>query len=85
MVMCNASIYLFSNVGLKNPKGIDVMFGDMFWISMNTVYGMDKFGRGINVTLVEQSGNIDAITVNHPLKYPMGEFMRARIYDVIRH
>ena len=60
-------------IGLKNPFNLDVFLKDMYYINENSLFQMDKFGRGINMTA--ESGLIlpHSVKIYHKQKYPDGK------------
>uniref|UniRef100_X1Z8P5 EGF-like domain-containing protein n=2 Tax=Capitella teleta TaxID=283909 RepID=X1Z8P5_CAPTE len=57
--------------GLDSPFSMDVLGNNMFWVSLNRgeVAAMDKFGRGVNRSLVAGLVMPKAIKIYQPMKY----------------
>ena len=72
--------------GIVNPFGIDVLFNDLYWISLGndqlaTVYKMDKYLRGVNVSIA--SGfqiRPEDVGVYHSAKYPLRKLIAVGYY-----
>lgn len=66
-------IYWHLLIGIINPISVDVFESTVYWASQQTgkLMTMDKFGRGVNVTL--QAGLLlpSSLKIFHPLRHNM--------------
>ncbi|XP_014788251.1 low-density lipoprotein receptor-related protein 2-like, partial [Octopus bimaculoides] len=55
-----------------NPVSIDLYESEIYWVSQNEgkLMQMDKFGRGINITLRDQLFSPSSVIAFQPYKYP---------------